>query len=53
MDPEPQEVNPANAILIYAWNELDEGGWLVPTLSEGDAVCRRSGLCWHPTLDRI
>ena len=22
---------PANAILIYAWNENDEGGWLVPT----------------------
>jgi hypothetical protein len=22
----------ANAILIYAWNELDEGGWLVPSL---------------------
>jgi hypothetical protein len=27
--------DPANAILIYAWNENDEGGWLVPTLSEG------------------
>lgn len=27
----------ANAILIYAWNENDEGGWLVPTLSEGSA----------------
>lgn len=25
----------ANAILIYAWNELDEGGWLVPTKAEG------------------
>jgi hypothetical protein len=24
------------AILIYAWNENDEGGWLVPTLKEGD-----------------
>lgn len=24
-------VCPANAIIIYAWNELDEGGWLVPT----------------------
>lgn len=22
-------------LLFYAWNELDEGGWLVPTLSEG------------------
>jgi hypothetical protein len=24
-------VNPANAIIIYAWNENDEGGWLIPT----------------------
>lgn len=22
---------PANAVIIYAWNEHDEGGWLVPT----------------------
>jgi hypothetical protein len=27
----------ANAILIYAWNENDEGSWLVPTLAEGSA----------------
>ena len=26
---------PADAAIIYAWNENDEGGWLVPTLSEG------------------
>ena len=25
----------AQAILIYAWNEFDEGGWLCPTLGEG------------------
>ena len=25
-------VTPANTVLIYAWNENDEGGWLVPTL---------------------
>jgi hypothetical protein len=30
-------VCPANSILIYAWNELSEGGWLVPTLTEGSA----------------
>ncbi len=28
---------PAQAILIYAWNENDEGGWLTPTLNEGSA----------------
>jgi len=28
---------PAQAILIYAWNELSEGGWLVPTLKDGTA----------------
>ncbi len=27
----------AQLALIYAWNENDEGGWLVPTLSEGPA----------------
>jgi hypothetical protein len=27
----------ANAVLIYAWNEFDEGGWLCPTLREGTA----------------
>ncbi len=26
---------PAKAVLIYAWNENDEGGWLVPTLMDG------------------
>lgn len=31
------EAAPARAALIYAWNEHDEGGWLVPTLSEGAA----------------
>jgi len=29
--------NKSPAILIYAWNENDEGGWLTPTLSEGAA----------------
>jgi hypothetical protein len=24
-------------LLFYAWTELDEGGWLVPTLAEGTA----------------
>lgn len=27
----------ANAVIVYAWNEHDEGGWLMPTLSEGTA----------------
>lgn len=27
----------AKTIIIYAWNETDEGGWLHPTLSEGTA----------------
>jgi len=26
------ETAEANTILIYAWNEIDEGGWLVPSL---------------------
>lgn len=24
----------ANTLLIYAWNENDEGGWLIPTYRE-------------------
>ena len=27
-----RDVNPSNAIIIYGWNENDEGGWLIPTL---------------------
>jgi hypothetical protein len=27
----------ANTALIYAWNESGEGGWLLPTVSEGSA----------------
>lgn len=25
---------PANAVIIYAWNEYDEGGWLAPTRAD-------------------
>ncbi|MEN6604163.1 MAG: hypothetical protein ABFD86_17270, partial [Bryobacteraceae bacterium] len=34
IDRHPQAA-PARTALIYAWNENDEGGWLVPTLGEG------------------
>ncbi|UCD27624.1 MAG: hypothetical protein JSV03_10975 [Planctomycetota bacterium] len=27
----------AQTVIIYAWNEFDEGGWLAPTISEGTA----------------
>ncbi len=26
------DLNPTQAVIIYAWNENDEGGWLIPTL---------------------
>lgn len=32
-----REVAPAHTIIAYAWNESDEGGWLVPTHREGTA----------------
>lgn len=38
-----RDVNPSNTLLIYAWNEHDEGGWLQPTLGK-DGV---------PNTDRI
>ena len=28
-----RELNPANCVIIYGWNENDEGGWLLPTLN--------------------
>jgi len=28
---------PARMVLVYAWNEFDEGGWLAPTQGEGTA----------------
>ena len=31
-------VTPANTVLIYAWNENDEGGWLVPTLNPDGSI---------------
>ena len=34
---------PAQAVIIYAWNEFDEGGWLCPTLSEGTARAEALG----------
>jgi hypothetical protein len=30
----PQQC-PARTVIVYAWNEHDEGGWLCPTLGEG------------------
>jgi len=36
------EACPANAVIAYAWNEFDEGGWLCPTRSaEGQPDTRR------------
>ncbi len=32
---EHREQCPAQTVITYAWNENDEGGWLVPTLDEG------------------
>lgn len=32
------ETCPAKAVIIYAWNEHDEGGWLCPTLKEGGGI---------------
>jgi len=36
-------LTPANAVIIYAWNENDEGGWLIPTLGSDGT----------PSLERI
>jgi hypothetical protein len=33
----------ADSIIIYAWNEFSEGGWLAPTLAEGPARVQAMG----------
>ena len=38
-----RDLNPSNTVIIYAWNEHDEGGWLQPTL----------GADGGPNTDRI
>jgi hypothetical protein len=42
-----RDLNPANAIILYAWNEHDEGGRLQPTLGvdgkPNDARCKALG----------
>ena len=30
----------ANTVIIYAWNEFDEGGWICPTLSNYEGIAR-------------
>lgn len=35
---------PANTMLIYAWNEHDEGGWICPTIVPGTSNIDRSRL---------
>ena len=35
-----RDINPANAVLLYAWNENDEGGWLIPTLNPDGSTNR-------------
>jgi hypothetical protein len=46
-----RDLNPANAIILYAWNEHVEGGWLQPTLGAdgkpNDARCKALGKVLH------
>ena len=46
-------LNPANAVIIYGWNEHDEGGWLQPTLgADGrpdEARVNAVGKVLHPS----
>jgi hypothetical protein len=34
----------ANTVIIYAWNEHDEGGWLVPTRNPVSSSTATNGL---------
>lgn len=49
-----RDLNPANTIILYAWNEHDEGGWLQPTLgADGNSDASRIqaiGKVLRPTM---
>ena len=43
---------PANVTLIYAWNELAEGGWLMPTYTASGPDCTRVRALGEVLTDR-
>ena len=43
---------PANTVIVYAWNESDEGGWLVPTRSEGAARLNAIAKLLRPSVSQ-
>jgi hypothetical protein len=45
----PSSTEP-NAIVIYSWIELTEGGWLVPTLGDGTARIKATSEVLKPKL---
>lgn len=49
-----RDLNPANALIIYGWNEHNEGGWLQPTLGPDgrpdEARIRALGRVLRPSL---
>ncbi|MEI7776713.1 MAG: hypothetical protein WCK17_18290, partial [Verrucomicrobiota bacterium] len=51
---ENSDINPTNSVLIYAWNEHDEGGWLQPTLGfdglPNEERIKALGSVLHPNL---
>lgn len=38
MDAHPAEATPDRLALVYAWNEIGEGGWLVPSRQDPDGA---------------
>jgi hypothetical protein len=40
MDEYPKKTTPQRIILIYAWNENGEGGYLTPTAKDGTAYLK-------------
>lgn len=42
------ETAEANTMLIYAWNEFSEGGWICPTLDEGNALLQAINSVLNP-----
>ncbi len=50
-----RDINPSGAVIVYAWNEHDEGGWLQPTLGTdrrpSDERIKAFGECLRSSRD--
>ena len=48
VDSNPSAAGEPDSVIIYAWNELEEGGWMTPSRGEGTARIDTTGEVLNP-----